>query len=84
MGDVGEVGEVASGGELVQAADGGGQVVVVAADGVVEGEGEFGEPGEEGQPGVVDVGVQVMGAVGPPALAGVVGGVRASQTESSV
>ncbi|MFF3787748.1 hypothetical protein [Streptomyces sp. NPDC001933] len=71
MGDVGEVGEVAGGGEFAQAADGGGQVLVLAAGGVVEGEGELHEAVEEGEPGGVDVGAQALGAAGDAVGSGV-------------
>ncbi|MFG2400357.1 hypothetical protein [Streptomyces lydicus] len=47
-GDVDEVGEVAVGGFVAQAVDGGGEVVVCAADSVVEGEGGLDERGEPG------------------------------------
>ncbi|MER6031939.1 hypothetical protein [Streptomyces sp. NPDC001851] len=64
MGDVGEVGEVAGRGEVTEPVDGGGQVLVLTADSVVEIEGEFHEPVEEGQTCVLDIGGQVLGAVG--------------------
>ncbi|GHG05030.1 hypothetical protein [Streptomyces filamentosus] len=70
MGDVGEVGEVAGGGERAESADGDGQVLVVAADGVVEGESELHEPVEEGEPRGLDVGPQALGAGGDVAVAG--------------
>ncbi|MBT2406331.1 MULTISPECIES: hypothetical protein [unclassified Streptomyces] len=71
MGDVGEVGEVAGDGERAQPADGGGQGLVLAADGVVEGEGELHEPVEEGKPGGLDVALQAQGAVDDAAGSGV-------------
>ncbi|WP_272263093.1 hypothetical protein [Streptomyces xanthophaeus] len=59
-----EVREVATDREFAQAADRGGQVLVFAADGVVEGGREFHEPEKEGESGGLDVGVQAPGAVG--------------------
>ncbi|MFF2010603.1 hypothetical protein ACFVWY_16225 [Streptomyces sp. NPDC058195] len=71
VGDVGDVGEVAGGGERAQAADGGSQVLVFVADGVVEGKGELHEAVEEGESGGLDVAVKVLGAGGDAAGSGV-------------
>lgn len=52
------VGEVAVRGRVVQPVDGGGQVVLGLAYGVVEGEGGLQERGEPGKPGDGDLGAQ--------------------------
>lgn len=72
VGDVNEVGEeVVGGGQRAQPADDSGQLLVLAADCVVEGEGELHEPVQEGESGSLDVGLQALGAVGDAAGSGV-------------
>ncbi|MER5974395.1 Tn3 family transposase [Streptomyces sp. NPDC002055] len=58
-------------GEHAQPVDGGGRALVLAADGVVEGEGELHEPVDEGKPRGLDVGVQALGAGGDVTCSGV-------------
>ncbi|MEU6672149.1 hypothetical protein [Streptomyces sp. NPDC046727] len=66
--DVEEVDEVAVRGFLAQAIDGGAECVLLAAYGVVEGEGGLQERGEPGESCDVELGAQDGGAVGDVAV----------------
>ncbi|MER6778007.1 MULTISPECIES: hypothetical protein [unclassified Streptomyces] len=68
LGEAGEVGEAARRPERAQPTDAGGQVLVLAAEGVVEDGGELDEPVEERKPGMVDLSVQLWARLVAPSV----------------